>query len=82
MKGRDFLKTLILAWAAITIPFFVLGYGFSLSFDGYVKSLVSTFFRVDSIGKLISNIFFFAPWLMIVVWVLHRVVTRTTDRET
>lgn len=82
MKGKDFLKIFILAWAAITIPFFILGYGFSLSFEGYVKSLVSTFFRVDSIGKLISNIFFFAPWLMILVAVLHRIITRSADRET
>ena len=81
MMNKDFLKILILAWAAITIPFFVLGYGFSLSLEGYVKSLISTFFRVDSIGKLISNIFFFAPWLMILVAILHRIITASVKRK-
>ena len=76
MKNRDFWSIVILSWAGLTLPFYVLGALFIGSWENFTAAL--DFENIGSMGiaDVDAAIFFIGPWLIIAAFLLRKFVMR------
>lgn len=73
MAKRDYVKALSVAWAVATLPFLVIGYGYSRSTQEFLFGLGRAFVTVPTLSKLAFNLFFFSPWIILLTLLLRRI---------
>lgn len=76
MKRADIVRIIVLFWAVLTLPFYVLGALFVGSWNNFFASL-----DFESAGSMTFSdigvaIFFLGPWLLIFVFLVRRVLSR------
>lgn len=72
MTRLDYAKALVITWAVTTLPFLIIGYGYSRSAQEFISGLGRAFITVPGTSKLAFNLFFFTPWIILLTWLIRR----------
>ena len=81
MGGKGYIKVLVIVWAVATIPFIIVGYGYSSSLPEFLAGLMRAFATVPTLSKLAFNVFFFSPWIAIAAFVATKIYKVLIDRN-
>lgn len=76
MRRTDIIRIMVLFWAVLTLPFYVLGALFVGSWNNFVASLDFGNAGSMTFSDFGVAVFFLGPWLLIFVFLVRRAVSR------
>lgn len=81
MTKRGLVDCIAITCALLTLPFLVVGYGYSKSTTDFWYGIVKAMITIPDLSKLMFNVLFFAPWLYLVSSFIFRGVKLALRRK-
>ena len=76
MNRRDLWRIIVLSWASLTLPVYILGALFIGSWEGFVRALDFENFAAMGVTDVIVAIVFLGPWAIIVGFLIKRIIVQ------
>ena len=73
MNMRDYVRVLLITWFIATLPFVIIGYGYSRSAQELIYVLARAFVTIPTFSKFLFNVFLFSPWIILLALLLLRI---------